>query len=201
MKKRFTLTEVLVVVFLIGVLTAIGFGMYSYAMNSAKESATRALFSRLNAALESCNTKFGIIPPSTTQAEFNEITVTVDSTSGLIKKLEFGGRTFDSSGSQAEKDYLKEFLSQIDAETLKESINSNDKLEDSWGNPIFYAYPGKFNKTGYDLYSAGPDGNIGKPTEQGERVPLTRGNLNDSSLIDFKDSSTNELLSDDIFNF
>jgi len=42
MKKRFTLTEVLVVVFLIGVLTAIGFGMYSYAMNSAKESATRA---------------------------------------------------------------------------------------------------------------------------------------------------------------
>ena len=56
MKKRFTLTEVLVVVFLIGVLTAIGFGMYSYAMNSAKESATRALFSRLNAALESCNT-------------------------------------------------------------------------------------------------------------------------------------------------
>ena len=73
MKKHFTLTEILVVVFLIGVLTAIGFGMYSYAMNSAKESEAKALLTRLEAALETCNTKLGYIPPSATSGEFNEI--------------------------------------------------------------------------------------------------------------------------------
>ncbi|MDD5225858.1 MAG: type II secretion system major pseudopilin GspG [Candidatus Omnitrophica bacterium] len=30
--------------------------------------------------------------------------------------------------------------------------------EDPWGNPYKYKCPGTFNKTGYDLYSAGSDG-------------------------------------------
>ena len=37
MKKHFTLTEILVVVFLIGVLTAIGFGMYSLYISVARQ--------------------------------------------------------------------------------------------------------------------------------------------------------------------
>jgi len=194
MKKRFTLVEVLAVVFLIGILTAIGFGMYSYAMNSAKDKATRSLFARLGAGIESCNTKFGFIPTSTTAKEFNAISVTVNN--GEITKLDFGGRSFSSTATlQSEKDYLKEFLRVIDAETLKKSIKSG-QLEDSWGGKIYYAYPGQFNKTGYDLYSAGPDGRIGTTTDTPDSSSPTG-----KALSVFKDSSDNSMVCDDIVNF
>lgn len=201
MKKRFTLVEVLAVVFLIGVLTAIGFGMYSYAMNSAREKATRSLFARLGAAIESCNTKFGYIPPSTTTKEFNALLVTV--TDGEITKLEFGGRTFSSTATQqSEKDYLKEFLRIADAETLKKSINSDKELEDSWGGVIYYAYPGKFNKTSYDLYSAGADGRIGTKNEEISSAKANAVKLTASGSDNYlKDSSDNSMACDDIVNF
>ncbi len=192
MKKRFTLVEVLAVVFLIGILTAIGFGMYSYAMNSAKDKATRSLFARLGAAVESCNTKFGYIPTSSTVRGFNAISVTVDN--GEITELGFGGRTFKKAVTK-DQDYLKEFLRVVDAETLKKSVKSG-QLEDSWGGVIYYAYPGKFNATGYDLYSAGPDGRIGK-----DNGNPTQSNLNGSAIGDYKDSSDNSMLCDDIVNF
>ncbi|WP_294504063.1 type II secretion system protein GspG [uncultured Victivallis sp.] len=198
MKKHFTLTEILVVVFLIGVLTAIGFGMYSYAMNSAKESGTRALLTRLEAALETCNTKFGYLPPtrsSGSNAAFKEIRIEIDD-DGMVTSL-----CFDEN-EEVSDDYLKEFLRTVDAENLKKNLQqegSNDYyvLIDGWGNKIYYAYPGKFNKTGYDLYSAGADGRMGSSATGA----ATASALGGASITDFKDSSTNEVLCDDIFNF
>lgn len=38
---------------------------------------------------------------------------------------------------------------------------------DPWGNPYLYAYPGKHNATGYDLWSAGPDGKSGDQDDIG----------------------------------
>jgi general secretion pathway protein G len=38
---------------------------------------------------------------------------------------------------------------------------------DPWGNPYLYAYPGKHNPTGYDLWSAGPDGKSGDQDDIG----------------------------------
>lgn len=197
MKKHFTLTEVLVVVFLIGVLTAIGFGMYSYAMNSAKESGTRALLTRLEAALETCNTKFGYLPPtrsSGSNAAFKEIRIEIDD-DGMVTSL-----CFDEN-EEVSDDYLKEFLRTVDAENLKKNLQqegSNDYyvLIDGWGNKIYYAYPGKFNKTGYDLYSSGADNRLGKDADS-----VSAGQLNNSTLETFKDTSTNEMLCDDICNF
>ena len=197
MKKHFTLTEILVVVFLIGVLTAIGFGMYSYAMNSAKESGTRALLTRLEAALETCNTKFGYLPPtrsSGSNAAFKEIRIEIDD-DGMVTSL-----CFDES-EEVSDDYLKEFLRTVDAENLKKNLQqegSNDYyvLIDGWGNKIYYAYPGKFNKTGYDLYSSGADNRLGKDADS-----VSAGQLNNSTLETFKDTSTNEMLCDDICNF
>lgn len=194
MKKRFTLVEVLAVVFLIGILTAIGFGMYSYAMNSAKDKATRSLFARLGAAIESCNTKFGYIPTSTTSTTPAFDVITVKVVDGEITELGFGGRTFKKSVAN-DQDYLKEFLRVVDAEALKKSIKSG-QLEDSWGGVIYYAYPGKFNKTAYDLYSAGADGRIGK-----DNGNLTLSILNGSAIGDYKDSSDNSMVCDDIVNF
>ena len=197
MKKHFTLTEILVVVFLIGVLTAIGFGMYSYAMNSAKESGTRALLTRLEAALETCNTKFGYIPTTISSGgnvAFKEIQFEIDSDTGTIKSL-----SFDESGEVSD-DYLKEFLRTIDAENLKKNLQQSGDhyvLVDGWGNTIYYAYPGRFNKTGYDLYSAGADGRMGSSATGA----ATASTLGGASITDFRDSSTNEVVCDDIFNF
>ncbi|MBS1368847.1 MAG: hypothetical protein HPZ91_02720 [Lentisphaeria bacterium] len=200
MKKHFTLTEILVVVFLIGVLTAIGFGMYSYAMNSAKESSTKALIARLGAALESCNTKLGYIPTGKTPQEFNEIRFEIKDGStddNSISELSFT-ESF-SGGKKVEAEYLKEFLKTIDAESLRKNLQKSGSyyvLVDGWGNKIYYAYPGKFNATSYDLYSFGADGRMGKDAQD-----ATAQKLNASERDDFKASSTNELLSDDVFNF
>lgn len=203
MKKHFTLTEILVVVFLIGVLTAIGFGMYSYAMNSAKESGTRALLTRLEAALETCNTKFGYIPVSKESREFNEIRFKIDS-DGMIINMTFAKEALPDNtppSTEEQKKFQKEFLRTIDAENLKKNLQkdgSNDYyvLVDGWGNKIYYAYPGKFNKTSYDLYSFGADGRLGSTA----KAPTDSG-PGEASITDFKDSSTNEVLCDDIFNF
>ena len=39
--------------------------------------------------------------------------------------------------------------------------------QDPWGNAYLYAYPGKHNATGYDLWSAGPDGKSGDQDDIG----------------------------------
>ena len=36
-----------------------------------------------------------------------------------------------------------------------------ESLKDSWGNDYIYVYPGEYNEDGYDLSSAGPDGEEG----------------------------------------
>jgi general secretion pathway protein G len=38
---------------------------------------------------------------------------------------------------------------------------------DPWQNPYLYSYPGKHNPTGYDLWSAGPDGKSGTADDIG----------------------------------
>ena len=37
----------------------------------------------------------------------------------------------------------------------------SDIPPDPWGHPYVYDYPGKVNPSGYDLRSAGPDGQVG----------------------------------------
>ncbi len=42
---------------------------------------------------------------------------------------------------------------------------SAEALNDDWGNPLIYAYPGIRNPAGYDLSSPGPDGRPGTPDD------------------------------------
>ena len=39
------------------------------------------------------------------------------------------------------------------------------KPMDPWGSPYIYKYPGQYNKEGYDLSSAGSDGQAGTPDD------------------------------------
>lgn len=40
-------------------------------------------------------------------------------------------------------------------------VKVEDDIKDLWGHPLQYAQPGKVNKTSYDLWSVGPDGEDG----------------------------------------
>ena len=175
LRFRFTLVEVLAVVALVSLLAAIGFGAYSYAMNASRESNTKALLKRIEAGLESCRTKFGYYPASTS---FTAISFTLKNDTSLISSIQFGTDVMSS-------DYEKEFLRVVDEESLKTSMKKNMyassdsgksfELEDGWGGKIYYRYPGLINKGGYDLVSPGPDRKFGKnnktdPQSDNEKV-------------------------------
>jgi len=40
-------------------------------------------------------------------------------------------------------------------------LKSAKDLKDAWGRDFLYQYPGRYNENGYDLWSAGPDGEEG----------------------------------------
>ncbi len=194
LRFRFTLVEVLAVVALISLLAAIGFGAYSYAMNASRESNTKALLKRIEAGLESCRTKYGYYPVSTS---FTEISITLKKDTSLVSAIQFGTDVMSS-------DYEKEFLRVVDEESLKKNmiktLNASSgtdtdteksfELEDGWGGKIYYRYPGQINKGGFDLIAPGADGRFGSgnaPTPPTARTSYY--------------STDNEKVCDDITNF
>ena len=192
LRFRFTLVEVLAVVALVSLLAAIGFGAYSYAMNASRESNTKALLKRIEAGLESCRTKYGYYPVSTS---FTEISITLKKDTSLVSAIQFGTDVMSS-------DYEKEFLRVVDEESLKKNMiktlnassgtDTDEKsfeLEDGWGGKIYYRYPGQINRGGFDLIAPGADGKFGK-------------NNATSPASDRSDYySDNEKICDDITNF
>lgn len=198
MKKayRFTLVELLAVVALIAILSAIGFGSYSYAMGKAKESSTQALLKQLEAGLESFRARNGYYPQSGgAPADFSTVTVTLSN--GVVESVNFGGMTLSRGSGSARADRMKtelleSFTKSLDAEALKKHLKASGAVEDAWGESIRYCAPGKFNKASFDLVSAGPDGKFGSdkkdsPTEITERTKFR--------------TDAGEAVCDDLFNF
>ncbi|MBR7156381.1 MAG: type II secretion system protein GspG [Lentisphaeria bacterium] len=173
MKKRFTLVEILAVVAVIAILSVIGVAGYTYAQNSSRESATKALQSRLTAALETVKNKGGSIPVTNAFAE-----ITIDTQNSKFK----------IGNSEVTGDDAKTFLRTIEVDTLDKHLQG-DKLIDAWGNPIYYRYPGQFNKGGIDLVSAGADGKFG--ADNADTPP--------TEISKYKDGK--ELVCDDVVNF
>jgi len=153
MKMRFTLVEILGVIAIISILAGIGFAGYSYAMNASKESATKAVLKQLELGLESARIKHGYIP--TTPRGFTKLTVSLSSDGTKIES--FAGATTSTKGWA---DFQKEFQKVVELERFKRNISGTD-IVDGWGQTIYYCYPGTFNKSGFDLISAGSDGGFG----------------------------------------
>lgn len=185
LRFRFTLVEVLAVVALVSLLAAIGFGAYSYAMNASRESNTKALLKRIEAGLESCRTKYGYYPASTS---LHLIKMKLDS-SNLISGVEFDVADSSSNGTALSDEMRKEFLRVIEEESLKKGKTGDFVLEDSWGGAIYYRYPGQINKGGFDLIAPGADGKFGK--NNASNPPSDRSDY----------YSDNEKVCDDITNF
>lgn len=205
MKKsyRFTLVELLAVMALISILSAIGFGVYSYAKGKAKESATEALLGQLAAGLESFNAKHHYYPASGGNFQTIKFHFASD---GIVDEIDFGGTggklTYNSSASskadRMKNELIESFAKAVDIQTLKNNLTPPDsngvcELVDAWGAKIYYRSPGKFKTGSYDLISAGPDGGFGTG---GASTPP---NGNDD--LDKFRNSAGEKVCDDLFNF
>ena len=190
-KKNFTLVELLCAVGLVVILAGIGFSAYSYASHRGKEAATRSLITRLEAGLETLKTKHRFYPASASSS-YSNIGVSINSTTGLVEQISFGGRDIPqntSSPTAAEKKQLKDFLSVVDGENLKKYV-SNGNLTDAWGGRIQYKYPGAVNTAKYDIIAPGADEHFGKAGTSTSPC---------ASLADYKDND--EWACDDIANF
>lgn len=194
--RRFTLVELLAVVALIAILSAIGFGSYSYAMGKAKESSTQALMKQLEAGLERFYTQNGYYPQSGGTANV----IKFDLSNGIVNGVSFNGNgeIFELAGStgttradRLKNEKLASFTKALDIEVLKKYLNADGEVEDAWGGKIRYRAPGVFNTASFDLISPGSDGKFG--AGKTDNPPNT--------LDKYRDSSTNEALCDDLFNF
>jgi type II secretory pathway pseudopilin PulG len=186
MKKHFsfTLVELLGAMALIVILAGIAFSGYSYAMNKAKESATTSTIKQIETALNAAKIKAGYVPASSSYAV---IKFTVDS-ADLLEKIEFGSTELSASKN---KKLFAEFKKIIDFEAIRQNLDNDSELADGFGGKIYYAFPGKINKTGFDLVSAGADGKFAKE-DSGKPH-------NSSARSDYYDG--NERIVDDISNF
>ena len=195
MKKRdFTLVELLAVTALIAILGGLGFAAFSYASSRGKEAATKSLITRIGAGLEAVKIKHGSFPSS---ADYKDILVTVNSSTGLIESISFDAGTTTHFGTNSKQ--LKTFLSVCDGESLKKSLDGAGKLTDAWGGKIKYRSPGLINTVKFDLIAPGPDEGFGKNATPAATPPTAVPSGESSVLDNYKTSG--EWACDDIANF
>lgn len=187
MKRKFTLIEILGVTILISVLAAIGIASYTYAMESAKESATRATIARIASAFEALREK-GLLPKI---AKYSKITIDLDADKDCdkVKFYEPNDDDDDEGISLPRNEAYKIFMRAIDGESVGDGT-----INDAWGKEILVKYPGVFNRGGVDIISAGSDGVYG---EAGKDEPIA--SVNDSNNK-YRDSD-GDWICDDIANF
>ncbi len=192
-RQSFSLIELLAVIAIIGILVGIGVGGYSYAMNSAKESATRSAMKQIEVALENMKAKYGYYPPC------------AQGDDGKVYIFDKDGNPPDSTNTaslntamQVTGNYMADFVKQLDAESLRNLVSVDSTasyLVDSWGNQIVYRCPGDINKGSYDLISAGPDGRY---AEFSKKWTTLKGKAYEKK--DFRDND-NAMICDDLVNF
>ncbi len=185
MKRKFTLIEILGVTILISVLAAIGIASYTYAMESAKESATRATIARIASAFEALREK-GLLPKI---AEYRKITINLDESNDRDKVKFYKPNDDNDDIPLPRNEAYKIFMRAIDGESV-----GNGTINDAWGKEILVKYPGVFNRGGVDIISAGSDGVYG---EAGTDEPISSVNDNDNKYRD----DDGDWICDDIANF
>ena len=155
MKKKytFTLVEILTAAAIIGILAGISLGVTRFVQNKNREVQTQTTIKLIEMALESYKTKYGNYPAVNGKPENN-----------------IGSPFFKVPVDTAGDDSLSSLFSDLtlsgDNITAIKGINTtvnggNLIFLDGWGSPIVYLYPGVFNRTKYDLGSAGPNKQFG----------------------------------------
>ena len=157
-KYPLTLVEIMGVVALIVILMVIAIGAYSYASDASKEKATTATITRLNNALATLNDQgvAGLRTTTTGNTDTNGyVPVKFDADN---KKLYFGSTGI---GEDAEA-VFQLFARNMDADNIDSILDKDGFIVDGWGQQILIRFPGKFNRGGFDIISAGSDGVFGE---------------------------------------
>lgn len=129
-RNNFTLTELLVVMAIIGVLAGLVLGVMPLVNDKNAEAKIRSQMKSLEAAFESYKTSWGYYP----------IQATADTVSQTL---------FDSIENKDTGRHLVEEHSIFEFE--------NDNMIDAYGGEYQYKYPGTQNKQSYDLWCPGKD--------------------------------------------
>ena len=186
-RYTFTLIEILGVIAIIGILATLGFAGYSYANGKARESATKGLITRLDAALEFAKEKSGYLPPD----KDNFVKIKIDEAG---KTVTIGSKTcaYNATATKENKmysDFYRHFVKSVQMDSMSRFLNENNEVIDAWGNVIYFRYPGKLKTGGFDLISAGSDGTFGTGA----------ASTPSGTLTDYRDGA--EWICDDIANF
>ena len=145
MKHFFTLIEILTVAAIIAILAGISVGVIGLINNKNAEAKTQATIKALELALGQFKADNGhFYLGSATLNTPSLLTVPNPSSVGDLKGT-----------------LLKYLDQKLLNSASKPGTGTNLYFVDGWGRPLIYRIPGKFNKTGFDLGSAGPDGKVG----------------------------------------
>ena len=159
-QRGFTLVEMLVVIAIIALVSAIGYGTFIKLRENARINATELIIEAVASAMDARSSNITSaqraavsIPPEQT---FHSGDGSETSTNDLIAYL---------SGNFGVGDEVTSVLPQVDVNTAGtansyvEDVNGQFLIVDSWGTPLRYTFPGDHNThdDGFDLESAGPD--------------------------------------------
>jgi len=163
MKHFFTLIEILTVAAIIAILAGISVGVIGLISNKNAEARTQATIKALELALGQYKADNGCIYMPKGLYEY-EGSAPKELNKPILLKVT-AGIPDNLNGT------LLKYLDQ-------KLLNSASKVDgtvryfiDGWGRPLIYRIPGRFNKTGYDLGSVGPDGKVGDG--QGDVITAT----------------------------
>ncbi len=198
--RFFTLLELLAVIAIISILTGIGVGVYSYAMNSSRESATRSTMKQIETALEGVKLKYGYYPPADDASDGR---IYIGKADGTLPSMPADGKPSQiirdvNRQMKVREDslYMADFIRQLDVEKLRDQTRDDGDgylcLTDAWGAPIRYVCPGRINIESYDLISAGQDGVFGKDGD---------ADLKDNYKSDYFRDDAGDMACDDLTNF